>query len=409
MLSCNWNTKVITVPKSDLTLVGGTRYNITVLYWFQLLRELNGSVEGMAETIGFPLYRNVAPTSSTPRIVDVINGYTVQIEDGLYSLEFINGNTNFRDVEIKNQVSVGTNNTTGFIDPKFLEFSLFNGGVTVDAVNGTTNLSGELVGSPSNPVKLLSDAYDIVVSRNLPKKVYVVGDITISDEAAWIGFTFEGESALKSIIEVDDIADVFNCEFYNCTVTGVLDGASQIEKSVVSGLDFVDGFIFRCAIGALPIQLGTFTTANIWSCYSTVAGEDTPVIDMNGAGILGMRDYSGGIRLENYNGAGSHTIELARGQCILDSATITSGTFVVRGIGKLIDESGNRIESGIWNGSVNIINELIEKATIQKVLDILEGDVIPTPAEFSILHRVSKSILVQKTASEVGGLTQLTE
>ena len=89
-LTCNWSTKLITVPKSDLTLVSGTQYSLTVSYWFQLLRELNGGVEGIAQTIGEPLYNNTPPTSSTPRIVDVINGYTVEVEDGLYNLEIIN-------------------------------------------------------------------------------------------------------------------------------------------------------------------------------------------------------------------------------------------------------------------------------------------------------------------------------
>ena len=114
-LNCHWPTKVITVPKSDLTLVSGTKYSLTVLYWFQLLRELNGTVEGVAETIGAPIYNNTSPTPATPRIIDVINGYTIQFEDGLYSVDIIEGNTNLRDVEIKNSVSVGTNNTTGFV------------------------------------------------------------------------------------------------------------------------------------------------------------------------------------------------------------------------------------------------------------------------------------------------------
>jgi len=114
-LICHWPTKVITVPKTDLTLVSGTKYSLSVLCWFQLLRELNGSVEGMAETVGAPIYNNTSPSASTPRIIDVINGYTVQFEEGLYSVDIIEGNTNLRDVEIKNSVSVGTNNTTGFV------------------------------------------------------------------------------------------------------------------------------------------------------------------------------------------------------------------------------------------------------------------------------------------------------
>ena len=78
-LLCNWNTKVITIPKTELTLDTGTKYKLTVVYWFELLRELNGSVEGIAETINSSLFNNTPPTTSTPRIVDVIKELKVSI------------------------------------------------------------------------------------------------------------------------------------------------------------------------------------------------------------------------------------------------------------------------------------------------------------------------------------------
>ena len=50
-----------------------------------------------------------------------------------------------------------------------------------------------------------------------------------------------------------------------------------------------------------------------------------------------------------------------------------------------------------------------QEATLNKILNILEGDVIPEPNTFSILHKLTKDILVQKDANEVNDLTQLTE
>jgi hypothetical protein len=113
MLACNWPTKAITVPKTDLTLISGTRYSLAVEYWFQLLRELNGGEDGIAQTVGDPLFNNTPPTSGTPRIVNVNIAYSVEFEDGLYSIDLQDGNTNIRVVEVKNQVSVGTNNVAG--------------------------------------------------------------------------------------------------------------------------------------------------------------------------------------------------------------------------------------------------------------------------------------------------------
>lgn len=50
-----------------------------------------------------------------------------------------------------------------------------------------------------------------------------------------------------------------------------------------------------------------------------------------------------------------------------------------------------------------------ESAMLALIVNILEGDVIPTSAEFRILQKASKAVLVRKTATEVDGLTQLTE
>ena len=51
---------------------------------------------------------------------------------------------------------------------------------------------------------------------------------------------------------------------------------------------------------------------------------------------------------------------------ILDSTTVTGGTFVVRGVGKLIDENGDDISSGTWNGGVTIVNELLNTPNINE-------------------------------------------
>lgn len=104
---------LITIPQSDLTLVSGTKYTITVDYLWELLRDFSDS----AEAIPFPrLYSRTPATATTPAIIEIdANNYEAQFENGAYSVEIINGNSNFRDVEVKNTVSVGTNNSAGFI------------------------------------------------------------------------------------------------------------------------------------------------------------------------------------------------------------------------------------------------------------------------------------------------------
>ena len=237
-----------------------------------------------------------------------------------------------------------------------IEYSLYGGGVTIDEVSGTTDIIN-LAGSVGNPVKLEKDANDVVANIKLPKKVFVRGNLSLSDvTVSWENFEFLGESPLKTLINIDTLATVLNCEFYDSSVSGVLDGNSHIERCVISDLFFVDGYIYNCAIGPATITLGTSTISSMFECYSTVPGSLTPTIDMNWSGVIALRGYKGGILLKNYNSTGSHSIDLSSGQVKLDN-TITSGTFIVRGVGKLIDTNGNHIPAGTWNGGVTIVNE----------------------------------------------------
>jgi len=293
-----------------------------------------------------------------------------------------------------------------------IEFSSFNGGVTIDVNNITGRAASGTsfpTGTEQQPVNNLADLHTILNARGF-NKIYVKGDLDLEGNQSWVGHEFIGESALKTLIWVDSNVDVFNCEFYDCQIQGTLDGSSHIERSIVNDLDFIDGYIFNCAIGPTTITLNSGVVSNLFSCYSTVPGTLSPTIDMDGDGILALRDYNGGVKLVNYNGVNSHSIDLASGQVKLDPATITSGTFVVRGVGKLIDaNTGEEILSGTWNSGVTIINELVRSSVINIIKDILEGDVIPEATRFRVLEKVSKAILVDKTATNVNGLTQLTE
>ena len=116
--SANWDTKVITIPLSDLTFVSAGRYSLTSNFFWQLLRELAGSEEGIAETYTTGLYpvRRTAATATTPPITEVINGYSIFFGGGPYVLDIIEGNTNLGEPAIHpagDNVSVNTNNVAG--------------------------------------------------------------------------------------------------------------------------------------------------------------------------------------------------------------------------------------------------------------------------------------------------------
>lgn len=253
------------------------------------------------------------------------------------------------------------------LNSESIEYSSFNGAISIDQDNNTGLAAAGTTfpaGTRQRPCLNTADAQLIAADRGIAS-IDVIGNITLGAGDDFEGFHFVGDSTLKSTITILDAANVLDSEFSHCTVTGILDGTTQIDNAILTNLDFVDGQISNCMIGPGEVELGVATTANMFNCFSAVPGSSTPVIDMNGTGVIGLRGYNGGVEFRNYNGNGSHSIDLVSGQIKLDPATITSGTFVCRGVGKLIDASTNDpIPTGPWNGGVTIVNELINRTTI---------------------------------------------
>ena len=217
-----------------------------------------------------------------------------------------------------------------------IQFSSFNGGVTYkygSPYSGITFPTGTL----QQPCNNFIDALDIAKERGL-STIYVLGNASLDNSIDFIDLTFVGESKNKSIIEIYDIATVTNCEFREATLVGVLDGNSTIEDCNIGQLTYVNGFINNCLL-TNTVTLGGSSLAVFTGCYAGTLGSNIPIINLGGSGQdLIIRDYSGDLKLTNKTGTDNVVIDLDSGQLILDS-TITNGTIIVRGIGKVDDQS----------------------------------------------------------------------
>jgi hypothetical protein len=115
----NWLTKVITIPQSDLALVSGTLYELDTDAFRLALKDIEDD-----EGIPFPdTHRHntevtVAGTTFA-RVIEIINGYSIEFENGTYSVRLAGSNNNFFDVEsgilVQNQVQVIAQNSAGLI------------------------------------------------------------------------------------------------------------------------------------------------------------------------------------------------------------------------------------------------------------------------------------------------------
>jgi len=239
-----------------------------------------------------------------------------------------------------------------------IQFSSFAGGVTVDTsspYSGTTFPTG----TQEQPVNNLADAKTIAEERGL-NTFYIIGDLTIGSSGDYTSYTFIGQSHINSTLTIESSATVLNCEFYEATVIGTLDGNCQIKNCKIGNLDYIEGHVELCVLeGTITLQ----GNAHFMDCWSGVAGSSTPVIDMGGSGAeLGLRNYNGGIKLINKSGSEAVSIDLNAGQVILDS-TVTNGNIVVRGVGMVTDNSTATVNAGGLINPSNVADAVWDEPT----------------------------------------------
>ncbi len=221
-----------------------------------------------------------------------------------------------------------------------IEYASFAGGVTIDVVDGVAGTTGD-VGKPSTPVNNVLDALTIQASRGLPKKLFIVGNITFTTGHDITDFMVEGESFSRSLITVDAGAVVTGAEFVEGTVQGTLDLNMTIRRCVVLDLDFFSGFIIDCALAG-TIVLGGSNTAHIIGCHDGTAGGGASIttIDMGGSGRdLLVRNFEGGLELINKTGVEEASIGIHLGRLVIDP-TVNNGEVLVRvDTGEITDNS----------------------------------------------------------------------
>lgn len=115
-ISINWLTKVIYVPKSFMTMISPTLYELDVNLFRIALKDIEDSPDGMAQ---LDTHRHNSPVTlagvTYVRTLEIINGYTVTFEDGQYAVRCVNANHNLADVKNLNQVSLIIGNAAGLI------------------------------------------------------------------------------------------------------------------------------------------------------------------------------------------------------------------------------------------------------------------------------------------------------
>jgi hypothetical protein len=109
-------TKIITIPKADLTFLSGIDYELDTNAFRLELKTWEASEAGSWRSITNlhnPEY--IISGVTYARAINIINGYTVTFEDGQYRVFLVGSNNNILDVVNVNQVSVSPLNSAGLI------------------------------------------------------------------------------------------------------------------------------------------------------------------------------------------------------------------------------------------------------------------------------------------------------
>lgn len=121
MITIDWgNTYKIQVPKSYLTLVSGTLYELDTDQFRLDLKALEASEDGMPfpKTHDHNTQYSVAGVTYA-RSIEILSPYSVEFEDGAYSVRLTGSNNNIFDIQngilVQNQVQVIPTNSAGLI------------------------------------------------------------------------------------------------------------------------------------------------------------------------------------------------------------------------------------------------------------------------------------------------------
>lgn len=115
-ISVNWSTKVISIARSELTLVSGSLYELDVNDLRLALKDEEASENGIHWPNTHAHNTEITLSGVTyARFIEIINGYTILFEDNQYTVRCVGANHNLADIKVANQVSLIIGNSAGLV------------------------------------------------------------------------------------------------------------------------------------------------------------------------------------------------------------------------------------------------------------------------------------------------------
>jgi len=344
MISIDWATQIISIPKSDLTLIQSFPTEIRELNLnnFRLtLKDIEDNVDGIVNLRTHNHNTEVSLGGIVyARIIEIINGYTITFEDGQYAVNLVGANSNVGDVVNVNQVSVRSANSAGLISNQAIEYSSFNGGVTVKKDSGITGTVFPK-GTPQAPVDNIPDAVLIAQVRGF-ETIFIKGDFTFDTGDNITNYSIIGDNRSKSFFTFLSGSTTNGIQISKATVTGEFDNTADFNNCTLIDIKYTQGEINDCSLQGTITLANSGQTSIIDSNDGISESNVQPIIDFNGAGnSLAVRNYNGDLTLINKTGPEGVEMNLSTGGHIILDSTIINGNIRLTGIIEVTDESSS--------------------------------------------------------------------
>jgi hypothetical protein len=266
-----------------------------------------------------------------------------QKADGEVKIRFLSGSNTAGDALWLDQILV-TCVTAGATPAQIADavysrmvYTVYEGGVWIDTVAGGTGVAGTELGYNGLDIRpCLTYADALVVAAALGvKRFYFKPDSTITLTQSHDYWRFIGKGVIHLGGQSIEDARFEGCEF----VDGI---------SIGDDADFIDSIIGNTTLAACTMRdcelAGKLTLVagknyTFHSCVDGLpAGELLPTIECKGTNAVGLRDWRGGLELEDMSATDSVKID-GQGRVVI-GATCSNGDIIIRGNYTITDLSG---------------------------------------------------------------------
>jgi hypothetical protein len=411
-ISINWNTYVISIPKADLSLVGGTLYELDTDLFRLILKGLEVTDNGIVELRTHLHNTEVTIAGVTyARALSLINGYSITFEDGQYSVRLVGSNNDFFDIENgklnQNQVQVIPTNSAGLIvntvisgsgvteqDKLDIADRVWDESIEDHQAHGTAGMSPLLApymgqygagvwvwdgaantntvtgtdGTENQPVSTIAAAETIATALGIQRIYFMDGSQITLDQNNIRNWDYIGNGAPTSN-QIDlDTNKVDNSHFINLRLTGAQGNGTDranFVNCVLIAMTNLHPYADHCALAG-DITLTSGDDHVFADCYSAVAGNGTPSITFGNpsAASVIFRRYSGGIEVQNMSA--NHTMSIETDGQLIVNANCSGGSISIRGNATIIDNSGGAVtlsQDAALSRSV-LVDEVWDEATV---------------------------------------------